>query len=137
VIDERARKIFTLGFFWSAIVAGSIYLRVFNPLDTQRSVFFPQCPFHALTGLNCPGCGTTRALHQLVHGDVIGAFEFNPLTMSLLPVFGFFLAWYTVATLTGRTMPRISLPGPYLWIFLFLVFGFGIVRNTPLYPFHI
>ncbi len=34
--------------------------------------------------MQCPGCGTTRALHALVHGDVAAAFGWNPFTMTLL-----------------------------------------------------
>ena len=37
------------------------------------------CPFKALTGLPCPGCGMTRAFLHLIEGDVAGAFHFHPL----------------------------------------------------------
>lgn len=53
--------------------------------------FFPQCGFHSLTGWDCPGCGTLRATHQLLHGNVADAFRLNPLFMVLLPFFGLLL----------------------------------------------
>jgi hypothetical protein len=46
---------------------------------------YPPCVFHALTGLQCPGCGTTRALHHLLHGDVAGAFRLNAMLFVVAP----------------------------------------------------
>ena len=40
---------------------------------------FVLCPFRALTGLPCPGCGMTRAFCAIGHGDFAGALGFNPL----------------------------------------------------------
>ena len=37
------------------------------------------CAFNHFTGLDCPGCGTTRALTALVQGDFVAAFNFNQL----------------------------------------------------------
>ena len=38
-----------------------------------------QCPFHLITGLPCPGCGTIRALQHLLKGDVQQALYTNPV----------------------------------------------------------
>lgn len=40
---------------------------------------FVLCPFRALTGLPCPGCGMTRAFCALGHGDLSAAFGYNAL----------------------------------------------------------
>ena len=40
----------------------------FNPATHH---FYPVCQFHRLTGLNCPGCGMTRALFALLHGKFL------------------------------------------------------------------
>lgn len=37
------------------------------------------CPFRAVTGIPCPGCGMTRAFCALGHGDLSGAFGYNAL----------------------------------------------------------
>ena len=50
----------------------------------------PPCPFATLTGLFCPGCGATRALHALLHLDVAGAFAMNPLLVLCLPLLALF-----------------------------------------------
>lgn len=39
---------------------------------------YPRCIFFRLTGWECPGCGTLRALHALTHGDLPAAWGFNP-----------------------------------------------------------
>jgi hypothetical protein len=64
-----------------AIGAAAILYR-FDPAVVH---FFPQCVFHKLTGLQCPGCGTTRALHHLLHGDIAGAFRLNAMLFVVAP----------------------------------------------------
>ena len=46
-------------------------------LDPSRYVLMPKCPFKLLTGLSCPSCGVQRAVHALLHGDVLGAIRYN------------------------------------------------------------
>lgn len=41
------------------------------------------CPFHALTGLLCPGCGSLRAMHDLLNLRVADAFAHNALSSAL------------------------------------------------------
>ena len=45
--------------------AGILYF--LSPYDS--GVYAP-CPFNALTDLYCPGCGTLRGLHELLHGHI-------------------------------------------------------------------
>ncbi len=117
---------------WIGILIGAAYLFVFEP---GRTGFFPACPFRTLTGLDCPGCGSTRGLHQLVHGNFIAAFEFNPLLIILVPLSLYMLFLWTRSAITGRPMPQVSIPSSYVWTFVVVVFGFWIFRNTPFYPF--
>ncbi len=116
----------------SAASAGIFVITYFNPTTAG---FFPVCPLHATTGLNCPGCGMTRGFHALFHGDVFGALHFN----ALLPVFLFvgiylFISLGLIAV-RGRGL-AFNIFKPYLlWGFLFALIVFGIVRNLPFYPF--
>jgi len=65
-----------------ALAAGSA--AALAPLLPAFAPFAPVCPFHAFTGLPCPGCGTTRAVLALAHGDLAGAFGWNPLAVLTL-----------------------------------------------------
>ena len=66
----------------SVLAIGVAILYRFDPATAH---FYPRCVFHALTGLQCPGCGTTRALHHLLHGDVAGAFHLNAMLFVAVP----------------------------------------------------
>jgi hypothetical protein len=97
----------------------------FYLFDPARWAFLPGCPLHALTGLHCPGCGSTRALHQLAHGNFMAAFALNPLAVGALPVLGFL-------ALRGRA---VALRPIWIWMLLGMICAFGILRNIPAYPF--
>ena len=131
-VDAVVNRRLTAAAIWGSLAAGGAYLYAFEPGKTG---IFPVCPFQALTGFNCPGCGTTRALHQLLHGNVVAAFELNPLTILLLPVLAYALVSFTKSAITGRAMPAVSIPPKYVWVSVVVVLGFWIFRNTPLYPF--
>jgi hypothetical protein len=97
--------------------------------DPTRIPIYPVCVFHQLTGLNCPGCGSLRALHALLHGHWRAAFHFNPLLVLSMPLFAglaFRIAWNQSR---GRPGPAIR-PG-WFWIYAAIVIAFGILRNLP------
>ncbi len=132
--SQIARRRLTALFIWSVIGLGSVYLWIFEPGKTG---YFPACPFRMLTGLNCPGCGSTRGLHRLVHGDLAGAFQFNALMVIVLPFLLYALARYTIAAVTGRPYQRHYVNQRYLWMLLAVIMVFWIFRNTRFYPFPI
>ena len=43
------------------------------------------CLFRILSGLPCPGCGMTRALSSLLHGDGAAAFFYHPFVFAVFP----------------------------------------------------
>jgi hypothetical protein len=107
-------------------------LRVFNPATSN---LFPPCPFYVLTGLYCPGCGSLRAIHQLLNGHGRAAFALNPLAVIALPFLGYGLASQVSLQFRGRYLPRCFIPGSWIWILGATIILFGIVRNIPLAPF--
>lgn len=65
-----------LGLGSGVVLLGVFLLLRYDPVD---AAFFPKCVLHSWTGLHCPGCGATRAMHALVHGRPLEAVRFNPL----------------------------------------------------------
>lgn len=121
---RRARALLALGVF-------SLVLVVLVFVDPRTARFAPVCPLHYATGLYCPGCGTGRALHALVHGDPGRALRLNALTVAAIPVF-------LVLILRAALRPDARLPLPPIWlrlaIYAVLVF-FLVARNLPFEPF--
>jgi Protein of unknown function (DUF2752) len=117
---------------WLGLAAAAIYLFIFEPGKTG---FFPICLFRALTGLTCPGCGSTRAMHQLLHGHLLEAFELNPLLLIGLPFLLFALARYSILAVRGITPRKNILPASVIYALFFIIVSFWIIRNTSVYPF--
>lgn len=65
---------------------------------------FPRCAFHTLTGYDCPGCGSQRALHALFGGNLRQAWAFNPLLVVALLA----LPFYAAAEWWADRWPRLS-----------------------------
>jgi Protein of unknown function (DUF2752) len=88
------------------------------------------CPFHAATGLWCPGCGLTRATHHLLHGDVAGALSRNAMMPVVLGVVVWaWLAWWWGAV-SRRSVPRPSVIPVAAWMTaVAAALAFGVARN--------
>jgi len=115
---------------YAAVVAGvclAVFLLYFFPPAETR--FYPRCIFYAVTGLECPGCGSLRAAHSILHGDFAAAFRFNPLLFVLLPLAGLTWVVYRPAGLS-------AIPAKWIWALLGLIVAFGVLRNLPLPPFN-
>jgi len=117
---------------WALLIVGATYLFIFEPGKTG---FFPPCMFRLITGLTCPGCGSTRALHQILHGHFVAAFELNPLFLVSIPFLLYALLRYSVTVMRGGIPNRNSLPPPYIYALFVIILSFWIFRNTPFYPF--
>ena len=128
--SQNERLLAAAGLF--VIAAGSFLVWFFNPVTAG---FFPACPLHQMTGLNCSGCGMTRGFHALFHGDIPGALRFNALLPVVLFVGIYILAWLGLVVVRGRGLSFNIFRPSYLWIFLGMLIIFGIVRNFPFYPF--
>jgi len=122
----------TVAGIWLLLTAGAVYLFIFEP---GRTGFFPVCVFRFLTGLTCPGCGTTRALHAILHGELETAFMLNPLLLLASPLLVYALMRYSVTVMRGGVPRKNAVPAPYLYALFFVLMGFWIFRNTPFYPF--
>jgi hypothetical protein len=132
VVDEIVYRRLTAAWLWLGPLVAGLVLFNFEP---GKWPFFPVCLFRALTGLACPGCGSTRALHQLLHGNLLTAFQLNPLLILALPLLLLVLFRYTNAAMRGQPFRTNTLHPRYIWSIFGVVLFFWIFRNTPFYPF--
>jgi hypothetical protein len=54
--------------------------------EESLSSILPPCLFRTVFGVSCPGCGSTRALLALLHGDLAFALAFNAPLVAALPL---------------------------------------------------
>lgn len=110
------------------LVAAVAVVGCVSTVDPNETGHYPTCPFLALTGYQCPGCGTLRMIHALCHGHLGTAFGLNPLSFVMLPVLVAGWVRWTVAVGGGRPMGRLATPMP-IWTLLGVVIVFWISRN--------
>ena len=119
---KRSYKILIL--FMAVLVLGTVYL-IFDPAETS---WMPKCPVHTLIGLDCPGCGSQRAFHSLLHGDLAGAARANALLFLIIPV----LMTIGIAELTRNRFPNLFkfICHPYfIGLILASILLWTLVRN--------
>lgn len=106
-----------------AVLAVMVFSWAFDPVEGPA--IYPRCPIKWLTGWDCPGCGSARALHSLLHGHIAEALAFNPWLPIVLIMAGL--------ALIGSARPgkiRSFIHSPLtLGIFVGLSIGWMIFRN--------
>jgi hypothetical protein len=115
----------------AAILGAGAVLYFFNP---STHGFYPVCEFHQLTGLNCPGCGGTRAVYQLLHGHLLRALEDNALVVLSLAGLAGRGAWFETKKVLRRPAGPF-LPPEFLWPLLVVAVVFTVLRNLPAFSF--
>jgi hypothetical protein len=90
------------------------------------------CPFRALTGHPCPGCGMTRAFSAIAHGDLWQAVLYNPFSplLFLTAILVWTSASATLLNLEGvrATIARLRPSTAVANALLLLVMVWWIVR---------
>lgn len=102
---------------------------------TQPGSGLPACPFKAVTGWGCPGCGSTRMLHQLLHGDILSAARYNVVALVMLPFLVLMWVRWMQRSLGHRTLPTWRPSSRALWIGLAIWLTLSVLRNLPWEPF--
>lgn len=93
-------------------------------LPPEEFPYWPKCMLYQTTGLHCPGCGCTRALSALLHGDIHKCFTNNIL----------FIPSIIVAVIVFLC-PKLMKSRCFTWGFITIVVLFFILRNLPWQPF--
>lgn len=100
-------------------------------VDPAGSGAYPPCPTKLLTGFDCPFCGSLRATHQLLHGNVGSAIDYNAMTVLVFyPVVIVLFGIWAFRRWRGEEF-TVSAPN---WVGALVVAGlvvFSVVRNIP------
>ena len=131
VLNERTVSLALLAAAALAAVAVAVLFRFVDPEAPGSPL--PGCLFHATTHLYCIGCGLTRALHALSHGDVLHALRMNALGVAMV-VAGPLMLLHTAGWRPRALQPLMGvlLSGRF-W--LVLLPAYWIARNLPWWPF--
>ena len=125
----RWRGVRTQALVAGSLLAASVALHVRDP---HQSGSYGFCPWLALTGTYCPGCGGLRAVNDLTHGDLVGAASSNLLLVGSLP---FLAAWWLRSTVDGWRGVRRQVAERTAYVVTAVVLTstavFWVVRNLP------
>ena len=114
-----------------AVVGLGAVLFWFNPAEHG---FYPQCFFHHVTSLQCPGCGGLRAIHQLLHGHLLAALHLNSAAVLSLPLFAGLL-WREIAGRRKGLRGRHFVSGRWVGGLVGMLLVFTLLRNLPAFAF--
>ena len=101
---------------------------IYYSLDPSQSGLFPQCVILKFTGYKCPGCGSQRAIHALLNGDVAGAFRYNALLLIAVPWIAVCLYAESRRTRNPQLYARLNAP-LLAWVLFIVVVLWWLLRN--------
>lgn len=116
-------------------IIGSLLYFYFDP---SFSHYFPPCPFYSITGLFCPGCGSQRAFHDLLHGDVKQSAGHNLLFVMFAPLVMFAAIAAVNNIFSSKKIAQVIFNSAlFARIVLVTVLIFWVARNVPVHPFNL
>lgn len=123
-VDRRSLRLW-LG--WGAgLGVATVIVHLYDP---NVGGSYGLCPLRWTTGLLCPFCGATRAVHALTHGDLGVAWGLNPLIVAAIPtalgLWGYAL-WRAIQGQGTDYLARAST----FWIVVAGLAVFAVLRNT-------
>ena len=110
----------------TAACAGLVF--AYSHFSPEGSAWFPKCIFLQLTGLKCPGCGSQRAVHNLLNLNIHKAFEANAFLVMCLPYILVLLVSVPLRSRSPRFYSTLN-SRPLIITIGLLVIAWWIVRN--------
>lgn len=118
--------------FGSVFLAIAIIVAFFALVDPTEAPLYPKCPLLSASGLHCPTCGASRALHALVHGEWQVALDRNAFVVGAFPLVGTYLIAHVFQLRLRKCAPEF--PTRLVLTAVILMLAFGIARNIPIAP---
>ena len=113
------------------------FVVVYYNYNPGNNALFPKCALYSTTGLKCPGCGSQRAIHNILQGNVAEAFMNNMLLVISIPylLMGFYMQGLKSPSEFQLRWREKLFGKNAIYIILILVIGFWIIRNLLNYCF--
>jgi|SRR5690606_2941046 len=110
---------------------------LFFVLDPAEHSLFPQCLIYSSTGYYCPGCGSQRAIHSLLHGNMAGVVQNNFLFLPAALAIGYHYIHPGLNRKFNWKLPNIFYMKNTPWVIFAIILLFWLLRNLPTYPFSV
>lgn len=118
------------------LFGGAFLFYYFNYNPSVDSANFISCPSKAILGLNCPGCGSQRMIHNLLHLNFGQAFRYNPLLFISLPFIIILVIQFGMNLFFGtKYRTKLFYNNKFVWFLFGIIMLYGILRNLPFWPF--
>jgi magnesium-transporting ATPase (P-type) len=133
-INKRYRIIIKI---CSILILGGAFVYYFflnNPTD--KGTVFLRCPSNYLFGIFCPGCGSQRAIHQLLHFNLVEAIRYNALLVITFPFLIYItLIWLYNFVFEKHVRIKLFYNNKFVWTLFIVIILYGVIRNISVYPF--
>ena len=103
-----------------------------NPSDTNM---FPKCPVYSASGIYCPGCGSQRAAHQILNGNILNGIRHNYLIALLALVFLYQAFMFIMNNMLDKGITNLLHKSNVTLGILIIIVLFWILRNINMFPF--
>lgn len=113
---------------------GMAYALLSNPAHADPDAA-PTCLLKLTTGLDCPGCGGTRALWYVLHADLPAAARHHFLFVFALPFLAYLFVAWAANQAFGWRLPELRISSKVIVGFLGVWLAFSVLRNLPWAPF--
>lgn len=107
-------------------IALAIAYYLFDPVEVK---WMPKCIWKVATATDCPGCGSQRMAHALMHGDICAAWHANAFALCMIPVMGLMLFLELFREKYSSLYRKVHSPW-VIWALVVSVFGWWIIRNV-------
>jgi hypothetical protein len=114
-----------------AITVFVLLVLIYGKFNPENSHFYPKCPFRMVTGYECPGCGSQRAVHYLLNGKIDSAFQANALLVFSIP---YILILFLAELLKSKSrffmrLYKILFGRIAIWIVFVIIIIWWVARN--------
>lgn len=110
-------------------------LALYFSYNPSEIAFFPKCPLYASTGIYCPGCGSQRAAHQILNGNILEGLRHNYLLILLGTVLLYEIYIFIMNSVLKKRLTNLLHKSKVTFSILIIVLSFWILRNINIFPF--